>query len=144
MAELKHKKCGGVISVDIANMYALRTHSIIITPQEVKLGVLELAPLRTTGQMASLICNSCEERFAIDEEGLEEIVAMCLVCSHKKPASELYVSFSFPLVCSSCKDVLSGTGKPSAKKEELTKYFSLKGSTIEFKPLVDILKKPIS
>lgn len=139
MAELKHKGCGGVISIDIARGFTLRTHSIMITPTEVRLGVLQLdtSPL---GDNPSFICGTCSKTFEI-EEGLEQITAMCLVCTKQKPVDELYTSYAFPCICEKCKKEISGEGKTKSKMAE---YFDISLSSIKFTPIVEILKKPIS
>lgn len=140
MAELKHRKCKGVVSIDIAEGFSLRTHSLAISPSEVRLGVLELT-VKTGKHSPKYVCSSCNHRFSFDDD-LEGMVAMCLMCSKDKPVSEIYTSFPFPCICEDCKSTI--TGKPArGQTSELGKYFNLSLSSIEFTPFVNLLKKPL-
>jgi hypothetical protein len=141
MAELKHVKCGGIISIDMADMFTLRTHSIMVTPTELKLGVVELSPSRSRSNHPKFLCTECDKKFAMKEEEMENIAAMCLVCVRQKPVTELYVSMRFPCICKECKDAVSGEG---GKDAEIAKYFDMSLSDTVFTPFVDILKKPVS
>ena len=141
MAELRHAKCGGKISIDMIEMFSLRTHSIMVTPTELKLGVVELAATRSRSSHPKFMCNECEKKFAMKEDEMDNITAMCLVCVKQKSISQLYVSFRFPCICDECKDaVTSGEGK----NLEVIKCFDMSQTDTQFIPFVDILKKPIS
>jgi len=137
MAEFKHKSCGGVISVDVASGFTLRTHSILLTPSEIRLGVLQL-DINSEGGNPAFFCETCHEKFDM-ESGLEKITSMCLVCSKQKPIEELFTSFPFPCICEGCKKELSGESK--AKKSKLIECFNLSTAGIVFTPLSDVLKK---
>lgn len=138
MAELKHKGCGGVISIDVAGMFYFRTHSIIITPSELRLGVLQLEDKRAR-ENAKLVCVKCEAEFDM-EAGLKEVTGMCLVCTKPKSVEDLWVSFAFPCICTGCKKAVSGEGQ----KGKLSEVFDISLSSMKFTSFVEILKKPIS
>jgi hypothetical protein len=140
MAELKHKTCNGIISIDIAGGFTLRTHSIILTPSEVRLGVLELN-VNSQEKEPQLVCVKCEQKFDLEGD-LDNVVAMCLVCSKYKSVNELYTSFSFPCICEGCKKEISGESK--GKKNKLADIFDVSTSSIKFIPIVEVLRKPIS
>lgn len=140
MAELKHRRCGGIVSVDLAGLFTLRTHSIIISPTEVRLGVLELNVSERAGK-TMLVCGRCDEKFDT-EGGLDEVVSLCLVCTRNKPVSELYTAYQFPCVCEDCKNDLTGKGKN--KDNKLAQVLNLSMSSVRFTPLVEVLRKPIS
>lgn len=137
--ELKHKNCGGVISIDIANMFSLKTHSIILTPEQVKLGVLDLVVRGSRQGSPSFLCAKCDEKFKI--EHLEDVVAMCLVCTKSKPVDDLYTSYAIPCICGECKKEVTGKGEG---KSPLAECFDVSLSDMKFTSLVDILKKPIN
>lgn len=138
--ELKHHKCGGIVVVDVAGGFTLRTHSIMVTPTEVRLGVLELTA-KPRGGETSYVCTKCEEQFDPNKDGLDNVTAMCLCCSKQKPVTELFMSFHFPAICSTCKDeITEGKGK---KKSPMYDYIDLSKSSIQFVPVINVLKKPL-
>lgn len=145
MAELRHKKCGGIITINIERAFTLKTHSMAISPVGISVGVLELAIGNDKSPIKpEFSCNICQRKFEI-LKGNSEIESKCLVCVKIKPLEDLWVSYHFPCICSSCKDALMGDDKNPSNESvrKILPYFSLKSSGIEFVKLSDILSKKI-
>jgi hypothetical protein len=144
MAQLKHKGCNGVMAVDIADQFVLRTHSIRVTPVDVQLGVLELNIKPGRRNKPKLVCNKCERKYDMDGD-LDGVVTMCLVCTKSKPVQDVFVAYQFPCICSSCiKDLTEeNDGKKSKDREGLAQYLNVSMSDIKFVSYIEVLKKPI-
>lgn len=134
----QHAKCGGSLSLNLANLFTLRSPSIVIAATGLTPGVMELQE-RAKG-VAVFTCSKCEKDVGV---GSDEVAILCNVCRHPYPASQMHYADQLPGVCSECLDMLSGKKAPSGEAMKIADYILLSRDGIVFIKFSDVLRKPV-
>lgn len=141
----KHNKakCGGDLSLEITDMFSIKTPCVSVTPDGIFVGVVELGLENHRKPAFNFCCNKCGDY--IEREKFDiEIVATCMVCRKNKSLGELSTCYQISSICEECIKFLSVDNtdtipdhiKPIASWMRLT-------PDIKLKNFLDIFKAPI-
>lgn len=137
---LKHKKCGGELFIDLSNMFTFKTPSAAISPDGIKVGVVEFQT-KARGSLR-LSCSKCDSELNPAES--EEILVMCALCKSYHPVDEVYTSYQINALCGNCRDMISGKKEPSPSMQDVVRLLHLDWKNFKMDSFENILKsKPI-
>lgn len=138
-AILRHKDCGGNLVLNIAGMFTFKTPSLAISPDGIKVGVIEFQA-KSRGN-ATLCCDKCDGEISTKDS--KEILVRCSVCGLYRPVEEVSSSYQINCLCNSCGDMLSGKTQATETVKRIAHYLYVKPGDIKLEPFANILSKKI-
>lgn len=144
---LHSKRCSGHLSVDVSDMFCIRSPSLAFSPAGLTIGVLEITGKNFKMEQVKFICSRCEQQLSI-EEVVEKSICQCVLCKEIKPAAEMFSANETMLVCENCVNIITGKSKEEASPQlqKVIQYIFMptrKSAERTFTRIVDILKKPV-
>lgn len=135
---LKHQKCGGNIFIDISPLLSFTTPSMSFTPEGLVLGVLEFSFKNSSTRNVLYHCEKCGND--ISHEDTSKVTVECSVCYKEHSIAKTFTSFSIPVICEHCVEIVTGRAEPTTEQQRKVAKFLNFGSESKFMPFENILQ----